>query len=358
MRPIDQAMYAYWNGGLSIIPINPRTKRPASWLLPQAVNELGQPLYYRNNPDGSTTVTTERTKSPKGAWEPYAERQPTREELQDWISAGVQSIALVCGEVSGGVEILDFDVVGYFEAWEALTNAFNLPKQRTGGGGIQIAWRCPNPQGNQKLAWHPDPTAKSGRRIAIETRGQHGYALLPPSLHPSGRHYELLRGRFSQIPMISDKQRGFFLEIAQSLCQAPKTKQELAAEARGSNQRSITPYEGTSVVEAFNNRYDVHLLLQRYGYERLANGRYGRPGKKDSAGIVVFDDNKTYHYSSNDSLDSDHGGRNQPRSPFDFYVQFGFNGDYKRAVAEAAKELGMSYKSDARKLLERYGINR
>ena len=360
MRPIDIAIRAYWQSGLSILPINSKTKRPAGYLLPQAHNEQGQPLYYRKEQDGTFSVTTDRTGSPKGTWEPFTERLPTEQEIDRWIAAKVESIAVIGGAISGGVEILDFDVPGFYEAWAELagTDGEQLPMQRTGGGGTQLAWRCDDPEPNQKLAWAPDSSQHAGRRIAIETRGTHGYALLPPSLHPSGRHYQLLRGRFSAIPHIDASTRNFLLTIAKSLCQAPKTKQELAAEARPVKHREPQPYEGESVIDAFNAHWDIHLLLARYGYTRLQNGRYGRPGKADSAGVAVLEDGKTFHFSSNDPLDSGRSGSNQPRSSFDLFAEYEHNGDYKKAARAAAEQLGMTRKrqDEGQQVLQRYGL--
>ncbi len=340
---LHKAIWLYWESGLSLVPINAKTKRPYGRLLPQSHNEAGEPLFYRNADDGSLLVTTENTSSPKGTWEPYQKRQPTADEIRVWIDYGVSSVAVVGGAVSGGVEILDFDVPGYYELWAELTSGEGaiLPMQRTGGGGIQLAWRCDYPQPNQKLAWHPDESAHSGRRIAIETRGVNGYALLPPSLHPSGRYYELLRGKFSQIPTIPQDHRDFLLTCARSICQAPKTKQELAVESRQKRERHAESTD-ESVIDAFNDHYTVEAMLEKYNYTRLGNGRYSRPGKTDSAGVVVFDSGKSYHMSSNDPLDSDSHGKHQPRSPFDFYVMFEHNGSYRDAVREAAKLLGMN----------------
>lgn len=338
---IGKAIWTYWEGGLSLVPINTKTKRPAGWLLPQARNEQGEPLFYKKADDGSLLVTTENTGSPKGTWQPYQSDRPTADVIHYWIDSGVAAVAVVGGDVSGGVEIIDFDVDGYYEQWFNLTGADSaiLPMQRTGGGGIQLAWRCLLPEPNQKLAWHPDESAHSGRRIAIETRGVNGYALLPPSLHPSGRYYELLRGRFSQIPYIEQDHRDFLLNCARSICKAPKTRQELQTEQHRSPRpkRELT---GDSVIDAFNEHYTVDAMLQKYGYTRLGNGRYSRPGKTDSAGVVILDSGKTYHMSSNDPLDSDSHGKHQPRSPFDFYAMFEHNGSYRDAVKSAAQLLG------------------
>lgn len=343
---ITKAAWAYLDGGLSIVPINPRTKRPFAKLLPQATNDDGDLLFYLKGEDEAVEVVTYDTGFPKGTWAPFQERQPTREEVQHWLEHDIVSMAVVAGRVSGGVEILDFDVEGYYERWcESVGDlASNLPVQRTGGGGVQVAWRCPEPEPNQKLAWHPDPSAHTGRTVAIETRGEGGYAVLPPSLHPSGNHYKLIRGRFSDIPHIAMPLRNYLLSCARQLCQAPKTKQDLEREAlqEAEKEERRRNYDGESVIDAYNAKYGIEAVLTHYGYTKAHGGRWSRPGDKDSAGVeVIKGQNKTYHYSSNDPLDSDSHGDHQPRGPFDYLLHFDHRGDYKAAVKAAAFEMGM-----------------
>lgn len=343
-RYFGQAARLYLEGGISIIPINARTKRPYSSLLPQARDEAGNLLYYKKAEDGTLEVTTEPTDIKKGTWEPYQKRRATVAELDRWLDCGISAIAMIGGPVSGGLEILDFDVDGYYDRWLDMVreDVAGLPVQRTGGGGIQVAWRCPAPETNKKIAWHPDETSHSGRRIAIETRGVNGYALLPPSIHPSGNYYELLSGRFSQVPTIDQDHRDFLLTCAKALCQAPKTRQELEAERNPSAPREKKEFEGDSVIDAFNAQHSIESMLQRFGYTKCGNGRYSRPGKKDSAGVVVLrDKGKSYHMSSNDPLDSDARGKQQPRSPFDLYAMYEHNGSYRAAVRAAAETLGL-----------------
>jgi len=344
---ITRALWAYLEGGLSIVPINPKTKRPFAKLLPQAVDSDGRPLFYLKADDESLSVTTDDTGFPKGTWAPFQERQPTTEEAKRWLDNGIVSMAVVAGRVSGGVEILDFDAEGYYERWCAAVGdlADNLPVQQTGGGGIQVAWRCSDPEQNQKLAWHPDPSAHTGRTVAIETRGEGGYAVLPPSLHPSGNHYKLLRGRFSDIPHIAMSLRNYLLSCARQLCQAPKTKQDLEREAlqEAEKEERRRNYDGDSVIDAYNAKHGIEAVLTHYGYTKAHGGRWSRPGDTDSAGVeVIKGQNKTYHYSSNDPLDSDSHGDHQPRAPFDYLLHFDHRGDYKAAVKAAALEMGMA----------------
>ena len=88
--------------------------------------------------------------------------------------------------------------------------AEGLPVQRrTGreGGGFQVWLRCPEPGHNDKLAHVPDASEETGRRVAIETRAEGGYAVMPGSLHPSGNTYRAIAGDFANIPTYSRDRR-------------------------------------------------------------------------------------------------------------------------------------------------------
>ena len=338
---IALAVRAYAKSGLSIIPINPKTKRPYSRLLPQATDENGNLLYYLKRDDGRLEVTTEETSIKKGTWEPYQRKIADSETLARWLASGIQSIAVVCGAVSGGLEILDFDVEGYYERWiEAVGDAASgLPTQRTGGGGVQVGWRCPSPDGNLKLAWHPDESEKSGRVIAIETRGEGGYALLPPSIHPSGNRYELMKAKFSSTPTISQEDRDVLIDAARGLCQAPRTRQEIerGTSPQKNAQNYTSDYQAPDVIEEYNRANSITDALSRQGYTPGSAGRWCCPGHSNSDGVSVdASANKSYHFSSNDPLESTKDGKKQPRDPFDVYVEFEHRGDY----AEAMRTLG------------------
>jgi hypothetical protein len=174
--PVAEAMPAMLAAGLSIIPIDWTTKRPAMDLLPRYPN------------------------TSKPTWAPFQEARARTHEVNGWVNAGVKAFAVVCGRISGGDDdhellILDFDEPGFYDAWlEAVGDlADGLVVQETGGGGQQVALRCTHAGQNEKLAYFPDDDTQDGRRVAIETRGNGGYAVLPPSLHPTGNRYQTSR---------------------------------------------------------------------------------------------------------------------------------------------------------------------
>ena len=149
----------YLAGGLSLFPTSRTDKRP------------GIPSFCH------------ATKGAKPGWKLYQERPADAATVKSWFARGCQSVAAVAGKVSGGLLIIDFDVARFFDAWceRVGSLAEGLPVQRTGreGGGFQFWFRCPDPGHNDKLAHVPDASEETGRRVAIETRAEGGYAVAP-----------------------------------------------------------------------------------------------------------------------------------------------------------------------------------
>jgi hypothetical protein len=171
-------------GGLSLLPIDHRTKKPLNRLLP-------------------------RDEKNKPTWKPYQQCLADGATMRGWFACAAKAVAVISGKISGGLLVFDFDDPRFYEMWVKAVGelAAGLPVQRTGGGGYQVFCRCPEPGENAKLAWVECETEESGRKIAIETRGEGGYAIVPPSLHPTGNTYQMILGDLTQIPTISQARR-------------------------------------------------------------------------------------------------------------------------------------------------------
>lgn len=148
---------------------------------------------------------------PLVAWKPYAERPPTVEEFEGWVERWPDaSYALVTGRVSRTV-VVDVDVErregeSQAEFWERVEQGDEDARERledarrrmesirerwptdwvhrSGGGGYQLFYRysVDGPVQNR--------TDVGGRKVDI--RGDGGYVVLPPALHPVGNRYEAL----------------------------------------------------------------------------------------------------------------------------------------------------------------------
>jgi hypothetical protein len=317
-RDVISAMLSAAQAGISVIPIDHTTKRPHMALLP-------------TGEDGGPT------------WAPFQESVADDAQLKAWARSGLEAFAAVCGAVSGGLEILDFDEPGFYEAWSDRVGelANGLVVQRTGGGGYQVLYRCPEPGGNQKLAWVPASSETTGRRIAIETRGQGGYAVMAPSLHPEGTRYEWISGSLEAVPMISQARRDALLAAARQLDQAPKARQQIEAEARQSTTYRASLNGQGGVIDAYNARYSIEAVLERNGYTAKGKG-FARPGGEHNS--VTVRDGRSFHHNTNDPLNDGYW-----HDAFDVFCRLEHGGDYRSAVREAAKLLGLSNDNSSEK---------
>ena len=211
-----------------------------------------------------------------------------------------------------------------------------LPTQRTGreGGGYQVWLRCQTPGRNAKLAYVVDESEAEGRRVAIETRAEGGYALLPGSLHPSGRRYEATQGDFAKIPSVPQSIADLMLEVARSLDEAPLSQREMDAKEKAAGD--CPKYQGNgqgSVIDTFNSRYTIEDALVKHGYIRCGT-RWKRPGGKTAS--VTVKDGRSFHHSANDPLSNGYWQR-----PFDLVCKLDHGGVCSAAVKAAADLMGL-----------------
>ena len=98
------------------------------------------------------------------------------------------NMGLIAGACSNRIFVIDLDIHKndaakgwWMEMQDQQTQAgqFETVEQVTGGGGLQLFFRAPE-------GWVP-PTCKTS--IGVDIRGQGGFAMLPPSMHESGRQY-------------------------------------------------------------------------------------------------------------------------------------------------------------------------
>ncbi|GAG12678.1 unnamed protein product, partial [marine sediment metagenome] len=149
---ILEAALDYHHRDWSLIPIQPRTKVPAC-----------------------------------PSWKPYQTERADEAKLHHWFgSNGDQGVAVICGEVSGGLVVRDFDQMAAYERWAAEYPelAETLPTVATGRPGRHVYVRA-------NIDQIRDLSPSRGSVLTFddgEVRGG-GYCLLPPSKHPNGNDY-------------------------------------------------------------------------------------------------------------------------------------------------------------------------
>jgi hypothetical protein len=132
------------------------------------------------------------------SWAEFQENLIPQATIDRWYAPGGehanrQNVGIITGRCSGNVFVTDLDDQKGPEAeawWHGLLELHNngldieTVEQRTGGGGRQKLFRAP-------MDWVA-PTNKTA--IHIDIRGQGGFAMMPGSMHESGRCYEWLPG--------------------------------------------------------------------------------------------------------------------------------------------------------------------
>lgn len=126
-----------------------------------------------------------RDKRPLVPWEPFQHRHPTEDEIRGWFREWPNAnIGIITGEISHLV-VVDIDVQhGGDKALAQLEGRHGpLPdtvEVITGGGGRHCYFV------------HPGGIVRNmvGLASGVDVRGNGGYVVSPPSVHPSGHRYE------------------------------------------------------------------------------------------------------------------------------------------------------------------------
>ena len=152
--PVLAAALSYLARGWSVLPLRPRDKRPIR------------------------------------SWQEWQHARPSEPEVRAWFTAWPDAnLGIVTGAISG-LLVLDVDAKGGGEAALAGEEARSgptppAPEVLTGGGGRHLYLR------------HPDFEVPNrvGIRPGLDLRGDGGYVVAPPSIHPSGQPYRWRDGR-------------------------------------------------------------------------------------------------------------------------------------------------------------------
>jgi hypothetical protein len=326
---VYRAGRAYVNAGLSFIPISADlTKMPAFELLPR--------------------VWCSERQEHRRRWSIYRERQPSRQELREWFLRGALAeygMAILGGAISGNLEILDLDNFEIAKAFKRLIEDQTpglfrrLVKVRTPRPGLHLYYRCAAVGGNQKLARIPDPDVAGKKpKTVIETKGEGGYCLAPPSpreCHPRQKCYVFIGGKdLTQVPMITPEERAALFDAARTF-DAWKDQRRPTRRHRRKTGRRATSRPG----DDFNQRADWADILEPHGWTYVGDDGgdveyWRRPGKAEgvSATTNYADSDLLYVFSSNaDPFEDD-----TAYTKFAAYALLEHDGDF----SDAARELG------------------
>lgn len=244
--------------------------------------------YLKN---GLCVIAVNKLKRAFLPWKQYHDSIITDKELPAQFNhAECHSLAVICGKSSGNLEVIDIDLK--YDVTDTLYQRFSdaineadkgiLKKLliiKTRSGGYHWYYRCDNIEGNLKLARRPSTEAelkadKNDKvKVLIETRGQGGYVLAPPS-----EGYTNVSGK--KINTITQEERETILSIARSFNElVEKPKQNTTSS--GFNPKEF----GKSPLDDYNERGDVLQLLYNHGWSFVKENServfLRRPGRRE-----------------------------------------------------------------------------
>lgn len=302
------------------------------------------------------------TKRPDGPWTEYQQRLPTEDELRAWYANERHGIGVVCGTVSGNLEMLEFegravdadihDEYANLAAEAGLTElvdrVFHGYCEWTPTGGLHLLFRVAGPAaGNLKLARRPataDELAEDANtriKVLIETRGEGGYVIVAPSggpIHPEGGGWLLTEGGFDQIATVTVEERDQLHRLARVLDRMPTPP----APTDTHKASIVQPADvGQRPGDTYNTQPDVASstlqLLERHSWTRVFERAHGdhidvhlrRPGKNIGTSAVLHLDAGTFVvFSTSTQFEAE-----EAYTPFAVYTVLEHAGDYSRAAS-------------------------
>lgn len=276
-------------------------------------------------------------KSPYPAWKKYQSEIIKAGDMWEQMERyNTTAIAVICGKISGNLEVIDIDVkykpgidaklfsdikLLYPDIWA------RLRLHRSPSGGFHIPYKIIDqpPPGNMKLASREtvlSDFSKSKTVSFIETRGEGGIILIPPSLG-----YSVYKAQ--PIPLITWEERSALIALAQGYNEIIKIV------APPKTTKFEEQYYDENPFEHFNRSQAGHDILVELGWK--PNGDNGtfrwftKPGSKSKErhGSFIKDKNLFFFWTTNTEFET---GKCYTPSTILSIAKFG--GDYKLTYKE------------------------
>lgn len=241
-------------------------------------------------------------KYPPLSWLTYQAEAADEQQVKQWYTQNQQwGLGLVCGEVSGGLEVIDLDGGAFAEQFESAVKVNanglfdKLVIEQSPSGGRHYAYRSEEVDGNSIIAKTTaelpgHAKGRDGLTALIETRGQGGYIVVYPT-----RGYCLTQGTWDAVPTITREERNLLWGCAAMFDESEKALPVQTLEPRKPDAIKKTNEEsGTELAD----------ILKRNGWtlERTTRDRqeWRRPGKETGVSATWnYIDDSFYVFSSN-----------------------------------------------------------
>ena len=227
------------------------------------------------------------------SWTKYQTQRTTEEQIRSAYRGSRTGLGYVCGAISGGLELFDFDERSAYDEFKARASDAGLAKlvariesgyRENTPNGVHLFYRCTETECKKLAQRHnEDGTVKA----LIETKGTGGYAVVAPSnglVHPTGEPYILLSGGPESIVTITPAEREELHRVARSLDRLPQPQGQSHPSPRGaSGGGNVRPGDD------FNARASWGEVLEGWTrvFERDGVSYWRRPGKADGISATV-----------------------------------------------------------------------
>ena len=288
-------------------------------------------------------VASDGSKRPGlSSWTTFQKRRPTPEELMEWFSKKQDGVGIICGAVSGNLEMLElegravakklhielrqiFEQSEHGELWNRLVNGY---MEATPSGGIHWLYKISDGKvpGNTKIA---QAAGEEGGCLA-ETRGEGGFVITAPSggkCHPSGKTWQMSAGSIETIPAFTLEERAIIHQYFALFDEVPKPEW-IEEETKPRKEGMVTPGD------EYNETVSWESILEPLGWTKVYSKNesiaWRRPGKNEGISATTnFNGNgKLFVFSTSTIFEA-----NQSYSKFAAYTQIEHRGDFKKAAA-------------------------
>jgi hypothetical protein len=185
------------------------------------------------------------------SWKTYMNRRPSSSEISHWFQQNPDAgVAIVTGAVSK-VVVLDEDVPGALNAYLAsIGERFPVtPIAITGRGGKHLYFQHPGAEVRNFARRIPD----------IDFRGDGGYVVAPPSVHPSGRQYKWLLSIF-EFPLAPVP--GWLMKLLTPEEPSPKSSRPRGRpHVGGAAVGTISPEKAAELLDSVTGEYIRGLIV-------------------------------------------------------------------------------------------------
>ncbi|WP_436528210.1 phage/plasmid primase, P4 family [Actinoplanes sp. HUAS TT8] len=309
-------------------------------------------------------IRADASKAPLVPWRRYQHERASRDEVRRWFAGGPPGLAVLCGAVSGSLEMLELEgravdeglarqlvelveAAGLSDLWRRV--AVDGYAERTPSGGVHLLYRLADASvgGNVKLARRPANEAELAEnaldkiKTLAETRGEGGYTIVAPShgtVHETLRPWSALGDSTpARIPVISAEERASLLAVVRSLDQMPPPPVLLVQRtaARPAGPSAMTPGDD------WEAQTDWADILEPAGWtlvHQAGRTRYWRrPGKVAGVSATTGradDRDRLYVFSTSTVFEAE-----RPVTKFGALAVLQHRGDHS-AAARALREAG------------------